>query len=112
MISLASAVAAYTSVIISPSMSRGSKRHPELLVSPAVCSLCRVRVPRLTPCQCCNFNQDFSCIAVGHRKGYTILNCDPFGKVHSKSESRLGAERHHVPRIAIRIVLADPLAAC
>lgn len=35
--------------------------------------------------QCCNFNQDFSCIAVGHKKGYTILNCDPFGKVHSKS---------------------------
>ena len=37
--------------------------------------------------QCCSFNQDFSCIAVGHKKGYTILNCDPFGKVHSKSES-------------------------
>ena len=56
------------------------KRHPDLLVSHL-----------LTPCvplntsQSCNFNQDFSCIAVGHKKGYTILNCDPFGKVHSKS---------------------------
>ncbi|WVQ79169.1 hypothetical protein IAT38_001265 [Cryptococcus sp. DSM 104549] len=46
-------------------MSR-NKRHPDLL--------------------CCNFNQDFSCIAVGHKKGYTILNCDPFGKVHSKND--------------------------
>ncbi|ORX37706.1 WD40-repeat-containing domain protein [Kockovaella imperatae] len=43
-----------------------TKRHPELLS--------------------CNFNQDFSCIAVGHKKGYTILNCDPFGKVHSKND--------------------------
>ncbi|WRT69684.1 uncharacterized protein IL334_006674 [Kwoniella shivajii] len=47
-------------------MSRLGKRHPDLL--------------------CCNFNQDFSCIAVGHKKGYTILNCDPFGKVHSKHD--------------------------
>ncbi|WVQ96046.1 hypothetical protein IAU59_003146 [Kwoniella sp. CBS 9459] len=47
-------------------MSRIGKRHPDLL--------------------CCNFNQDFSCIAVGHKKGYTILNCDPFGKVHSKND--------------------------
>ncbi|WWC95815.1 hypothetical protein V866_002681 [Kwoniella sp. B9012] len=47
-------------------MSRLGKRHPDLL--------------------CCNFNQDFSCIAVGHKKGYTILNCDPFGKVHSKND--------------------------
>ncbi|KAK8849687.1 hypothetical protein IAR55_005022 [Kwoniella newhampshirensis] len=47
-------------------MSRLTKRHPDLL--------------------CCNFNQDFSCIAVGHKKGYTILNCDPFGKVHSKTD--------------------------
>ncbi|KAK1923607.1 putative autophagy-related protein 18 [Papiliotrema laurentii] len=43
-----------------------SKRHPDLLS--------------------CNFNQDFSCVAVGHKKGYTILNCDPFGKVHSKTD--------------------------
>ncbi|TYJ57794.1 hypothetical protein B9479_001404 [Cryptococcus floricola] len=47
-------------------MSRLNKRHPDLL--------------------CCNFNQDFSCVAVGHKKGYTILNCDPFGKVHSKND--------------------------
>ncbi|TXT04370.1 hypothetical protein VHUM_04137 [Vanrija humicola] len=47
-------------------MAPSGKRHPDLL--------------------CCNFNQDFSCIAVGHKKGYTILNCDPFGKVHSKND--------------------------
>ncbi|OWZ42760.1 autophagy-like protein 18 Atg18 [Cryptococcus neoformans c8] len=47
-------------------MSRLAKRHPDLLS--------------------CNFNQDYSCIAVGHKKGYTILNCDPFGKVHSNND--------------------------
>ncbi|KGB77897.2 autophagy-like protein 18 Atg18 [Cryptococcus deuterogattii R265] len=47
-------------------MSRLAKRHPDLLS--------------------CNFNQDYSCIAVGHRKGYTILNCDPFGKVHANND--------------------------
>ncbi|WVN86828.1 uncharacterized protein L203_102001 [Cryptococcus depauperatus CBS 7841] len=47
-------------------MSHLSNRHPDLL--------------------CCNFNQDYSCIAVGHKKGYTILNCDPFGKVHAKND--------------------------
>ena len=30
-----------------------------------------------------NFNQDHSCIAVGTRKGYSITNCDPFGRVYS-----------------------------
>lgn len=59
-----------------------SKRHPDLLVSPPI-------VPADT--QCCSFNQDYSCIAVGHKKGYTILNCDPFGKVHSKSKPTLRA---------------------
>ncbi|KAL7425149.1 autophagy protein [Cryptotrichosporon argae] len=34
----------------------------------------------------CNFNQDFTCIAAGHKKGYTILNCDPYGKIHSKND--------------------------
>lgn len=43
--------------------------------------------PLTLPLQSCNFNQDYSCIAVGHKKGYTILNCDPFGKVHSNSTS-------------------------
>lgn len=28
-----------------------------------------------------------SCIATGTRKGYTITNCDPFGKVYGRSES-------------------------
>lgn len=33
-----------------------------------------------------NFNQDASCVAVGTRSGYSITNCEPFGKVYSKSE--------------------------
>ncbi|KAF8172667.1 WD40 repeat-like protein [Pholiota molesta] len=28
-----------------------------------------------------NFNQDFSCISVGTRKGYSVTNCDPFGRM-------------------------------
>ncbi|GAA5925725.1 phosphoinositide binding protein ATG18 [Sporobolomyces koalae] len=32
------------------------------------------------------FNQDQSCIATGTRKGYTITNCDPFGKVYGRSD--------------------------
>lgn len=32
-----------------------------------------------------NFNQDASCVAVGTRSGYSITNCEPFGKVYSKS---------------------------
>lgn len=35
-----------------------------------------------------NFNQDASCVAVGTRTGYSITNCEPFGKVYSKSEQR------------------------
>ncbi|KIJ08274.1 hypothetical protein PAXINDRAFT_18580, partial [Paxillus involutus ATCC 200175] len=32
-----------------------------------------------------NFNQDYySCISVGTRKGYSITNCDPFGRVYTK----------------------------
>lgn len=65
-----------------PNMSRlTTKRHPDLLVSGPYTS----SGESLTFAQCCSFNQDYSCIAVGHKKGYTILNCDPFGKVHSKS---------------------------
>jgi len=51
-----------------------------------------------------NFNQDFSyversiysfnsqmspdnrCISVGTRKGYSITNCDPFGRVYTMSQ--------------------------
>lgn len=29
----------------------------------------------------------FSCISVGTKKGYSIINCDPYGKMYSKSES-------------------------
>ncbi|GAA5947989.1 hypothetical protein JCM3765_007058 [Sporobolomyces pararoseus] len=32
------------------------------------------------------FNQDQTCIATGTRKGYTITNCDPFGKVFGRSD--------------------------
>ncbi|KAK0538346.1 autophagy protein [Tilletia horrida] len=33
-----------------------------------------------------NFNQDHSCVAVGTRHGYSISNCEPFGRVYSKKE--------------------------
>ena len=33
-----------------------------------------------------NFNQDASCVAVGTRQGYRIVNCEPFGKVYSKGQ--------------------------
>ena len=29
------------------------------------------------------------CISVGTRKGYSITNCDPFGRVYTKSECRI-----------------------
>ncbi|GAA5893737.1 phosphoinositide binding protein ATG18 [Sporobolomyces salmoneus] len=32
------------------------------------------------------FNQDQSCIATGTRKGYTITNCEPFGKVYARTD--------------------------
>ncbi|TPX41477.1 hypothetical protein SeLEV6574_g06067 [Synchytrium endobioticum] len=37
-----------------------------------------------------NFNQDFSCISVGSRKGYKIYNCDPFGKCYEKTDGGMG----------------------
>jgi autophagy-related protein 18 len=36
-----------------------------------------------------NFNQDFSCISLGTKKGYCITNCDPFGRVYTRSESSI-----------------------
>lgn len=33
-----------------------------------------------------SFNQDSTCIATGTRRGYTITNCDPFGKVYGRSD--------------------------
>ena len=30
-----------------------------------------------------------SCVSVGTKKGYSIINCDPYGKMYSKSESYL-----------------------
>lgn len=32
-----------------------------------------------------NFNQDHSCIAVGTRDGYSITNCEPFGRVYTNN---------------------------
>lgn len=32
-----------------------------------------------------NFNQDHSCIAVGTRDGYSITNCEPFGRVYTNA---------------------------
>ncbi|KAF9443266.1 WD40 repeat-like protein [Macrolepiota fuliginosa MF-IS2] len=37
-----------------------------------------------------NFNQDFSCISVGTRKGYSIINCDPFGRVYTMNDGARG----------------------
>lgn len=37
-----------------------------------------------------NFNQDFTCISVGTRKGYSITNCDPFGRVYTKNDGARG----------------------
>ncbi|KAF8318696.1 WD40 repeat-like protein [Clavulina sp. PMI_390] len=37
-----------------------------------------------------NFNQDFSCVSVGTRKGYNITNCDPFGRVYTKNDGAKG----------------------
>lgn len=30
------------------------------------------------------FNQDFSCVAVGTTAGYLIANCEPYAQVHAK----------------------------
>ncbi|KAI0777802.1 WD40 repeat-like protein [Trametes elegans] len=37
-----------------------------------------------------NFNQDFTCISVGTRKGYSITNCDPFGRVYTMNDGARG----------------------
>ncbi|KAH9930438.1 WD40 repeat-like protein [Epithele typhae] len=37
-----------------------------------------------------NFNQDFTCISVGTRKGYSITNCDPFGRVYTQNDGARG----------------------
>lgn len=31
-----------------------------------------------------DFNQDYSCIALGTQSGYSITNCEPWGQVHAK----------------------------
>ncbi|KAF8920159.1 WD40 repeat-like protein [Mucidula mucida] len=37
-----------------------------------------------------NFNQDFSCVSVGTRKGYSITNCEPFGRVYTMNDGAKG----------------------
>lgn len=37
-----------------------------------------------------NFNQDFTCISVGTKKGYSITNCDPFGRVYTMNDGARG----------------------
>ncbi|KAI8391326.1 WD40-repeat-containing domain protein [Radiomyces spectabilis] len=37
-----------------------------------------------------NFNQDYSCISVGTKRGHRIYNCDPFNNCYSKSEGGTG----------------------
>lgn len=34
------------------------------------------------------FNQDSSCISIGTRKGYSIHNVEPFGRVYSRGTDR------------------------
>lgn len=46
------------------------------------------------------FNQDSSCISIGTRKGYSIHNVEPFGRVYSRGQSaslRLGDYRPDLP---------------
>lgn len=33
-----------------------------------------------------SFNQDGSCVSIGTRKGYSIANAEPFGKVYSRDD--------------------------
>ncbi|KAI0703305.1 WD40 repeat-like protein [Earliella scabrosa] len=37
-----------------------------------------------------NFNQDFTCISVGTKKGYSITNCEPFGRVYTMNDGARG----------------------
>ncbi|KAK0430149.1 WD40 repeat-like protein [Armillaria gallica] len=37
-----------------------------------------------------NFNQDFSCVSVGTRRGYSITNCEPFGRVYTMNDGARG----------------------
>ncbi|KAG2003728.1 autophagy-type protein 18 [Coprinopsis cinerea AmutBmut pab1-1] len=37
-----------------------------------------------------NFNQDFSCISIGTKRGYSITNCDPFGRVYTMNDGARG----------------------
>ena len=43
--------------------------------------------PRSALCSA-NFNQDFSCIAIGTRTGYSIVQCEPFTRVFAQGTLR------------------------
>ncbi|CDZ98524.1 wd40 repeat-like protein [Phaffia rhodozyma] len=65
-----------------------TKQNPDLLditelVTPLSASLLRVF-------SFAGFNQDYSCISIGTKNGYTIINCDPYGKIHSKEQGATG----------------------
>ncbi|KAF7318053.1 WD40 repeat-like protein [Mycena chlorophos] len=36
------------------------------------------------------FNQDYSCVSLGTRGGYSIINCDPFGRVYTQNDGPRG----------------------
>ncbi|WFC96274.1 autophagy protein [Malassezia brasiliensis] len=42
--------------------------------------------PRSALCSA-NFNQDFSCIAIGTRTGYAIVQCEPFTRVFAQADA-------------------------
>ncbi|KAL7747598.1 autophagy protein [Sorochytrium milnesiophthora] len=37
-----------------------------------------------------DFNQDFSCLAIGTKTGFKVFNCDPFGKCFENAEGGIG----------------------
>lgn len=49
-----------------------------------------VQADRNTNMLFANFNQDFTCVSVGTRRGYSITNCDPFGRVYTMNDGARG----------------------
>lgn len=48
-----------------------------------------------------NFNQDFSCVSVGTRRGYNITNCDPFGRVYTMSKCDVECTRSYAELVVV-----------
>ncbi|CAO3625801.1 unnamed protein product [Mucor hiemalis] len=38
---------------------------------------------------CINFNQEYSCVSVGTKSGYSIYNCDPFNRSYAKADESI-----------------------